>query len=434
MQNSIGPPLFGGLAQSKPADEGRLILTSLFSAALQAVDPLLLVPQFLPPQPRGRVVVVGAGKAAARMALALERNWDAPLTGLVITRYGHGEPCQRIEVVEAGHPMPDEAGAHATQRICSMVMGLGRDDLVIALISGGGSSLLSAPAAGLSLGDKREVTRALLHCGATIFEINCVRKHLSSVKGGKLAQACGAAALTTLVISDVPGDDPCTVASGPTFPDDTQPSDALAILQRYGIAPSKPVLHVLQAAPQAPTSGASGERNHTVIACAQAALDSAAAKARSLGLRPIILSNSIEGEARHIGTMHAAMARQISDFGQPESSPSVLLSGGETTVTVAGNGRGGRNAEFLLAELINLRSASGIWGLAADTDGIDGSEPNAGAVFGPDSWLRGQQLGLSAQNLLADNNAFSYFEALGDLVITGPTRTNVNDFRATLIL
>ena len=434
MQNSSVTPMFVGSPSPLAPDAGRVILTSLFSAALEAVDPLLLVPQFLPPRPRGRVVVVGAGKAAARMALALERHWDAPLTGLVITRYGHGEPCQRIEVVEAGHPTPDEAGAQATQRICSMVKGLGRDDLVIALISGGGSSLLSAPAPGLSLGDKREVTRALLHCGATIFEINCVRKHLSSVKGGQLAQACGAAALMTLVISDVPGDDPSTVASGPTFPDASLPSDALAILQRYGITPSKPVLQVLQAAPKEQPPASMGERHHAVIACAQAALDSAAAKARSLGLRPIILSNSIEGEARHIGTMHAAMARQISDFGQPESSPSVLLSGGETTVTVAGTGRGGRNAEFLLAELINLRGASGIWGLAADTDGIDGSEPNAGAVFGPDNWLRGQQLGLSAQNLLADNNAFSYFEVLGDLVITGPTRTNVNDFRATLIL
>lgn len=434
MQNRTATDNFKRAALTASQDAGREILRSLFSAALDAVDPLLLVPRFLPPRPRGRVVVVGAGKAAARMALGLERSCDWPLTGLVITRYGHGEPCQRIEVVEAGHPMPDEAGAHATQRICSMVKGLGRDDLVIALISGGGSSLLSAPAPGLSLGDKREVTRALLHCGATISEINCVRKHLSSVKGGKLAQACGAAALLTLVLSDVPGDDPSTVASGPTFPDASHPSDALGILQRHAITPSAAVLQVLQALPQAPSYASPGARSHAVIACAQAALDSAAAKARSLGLRPMILSNSIEGEARHIGTMHAAMARQIADFGQPESAPSVLLSGGETTVTVSGTGRGGRNAEFLLAELINLRGATGIWGLAADTDGIDGSEANAGAVFGPDSWLRGQQLGLSAPNLLADNNAFGYFEALGDLVMTGPTRTNVNDFRATLIL
>ena len=413
---------------------GRQCLRGLFDAALQAVDPLQSVPRHLPPRPRGRTVVVGAGKAAARMALALEQSWDGPLSGLVVTRYGHGEPCRHIEVVEAGHPMPDDAGLQAAQRIRTMVEGLGADDLVIALVSGGGSALLTAPAAGITLDDKRAVTSALLRSGAAIGEMNCVRRHLSSIKGGKLGDACGAASVWTLVLSDVPGDDPRTVASGPTLADDSTPADALAVLQRHGITPPASVLRLLQAAPVARARQALGPRECRVIATAQGALEAAAAAAQAQGLRTLILGNALEGEARHVGMVHAGLARQVASQGQPAPAPLVLLSGGETTVTVTGQGRGGRNAEFLLGAQIGVADLGRVWGLAADTDGIDGSESNAGAVFGPDSWARGQALGLSAREMLGRNDAYSWFEALGDLVETGPTRTNVNDFRALLIV
>ncbi len=413
---------------------GRQCLRGLFNAALQAVDPLQSVPRHLPPRPRGRTVVVGAGKAAARMALALEQSWDGPLSGLVVTRYGHGEPCRHIEVVEAGHPMPDDAGLQAAQRIRAMVEGLGADDLVIALVSGGGSALLTTPAAGITLEDKRAVTSALLRSGAAIGEMNCVRRHLSSIKGGKLGDACGAASVWTLVLSDVPGDDPRTVASGPTLADDSTPADALAVLQRHGITPPASVLRLLQAAPVARARQALGPRECRVIATAQGALEAAAAAAQAQGLRTLILGNALEGEARHVGMVHAGLARQVALHGQPAPTPLVLLSGGETTVTVTGQGRGGRNAEFLLGAQIGVADLGRVWGLAADTDGIDGSESNAGAVFGPDSWARGQALGLSAREMLGRNDAYSWFEALGDLVETGPTRTNVNDFRALLIV
>jgi len=415
------------------AESGRLLLRALFHEALAAVDPLKSVPRHLPPRPRGRTVVVGAGKASARMALALEQAWDSPLSGLVVTRYGHGEPCQRIEVVEAGHPVPDAAGLEAAVRIRRLVEGLSADDLVIALVSGGGSSLLTAPAAGMTLEDKRQVTGALLRSGASIHEMNCVRRHLSSIKGGKLAQACGPAAVWTLVVSDVPGDDPRTVASGPTLPDDSTPADALAVLRRHGIEPPAAVMRVLQAPVQSVAMQAQGARECRVIATAQAALEAAAASARAQGLYALILGNAIEGEARHVGRVHAGMALQVLAHGQPAAMPAVLLSGGETTVTVTGQGRGGRNAEFLLGQLIGVAGHERIWGLAADTDGIDGSESNAGAVFGPDSWQRAQVLGLSPQEFLARNDAFGFFEALGDLVTTGPTRTNVNDLRVTLV-
>jgi hydroxypyruvate reductase len=413
---------------------GRQWLRGLFDAALKAVDPLQSVPRHLPPRPRGRTVVVGAGKAAARMALALEQSWDAPLSGLVVTRYGHGEPCRHIEVVEAGHPMPDDAGLQAAQRIRAMVEGLGADDLVIALVSGGGSALLTAPAAGITLDDKRAVTSALLRSGAAIGEMNCVRRHLSSIKGGKLGDACGLAPVWTLVLSDVPGDDPRTVASGPTLADDSTPADALAVLQRHGITPPASVLRLLQAAPVTRAPQALGPRECHVIATAQGALEAAAAAAQAQGLRALILGNALEGEARHVGMVHAGLARQVALHGQPAPAPLVLLSGGETTVTVTGQGRGGRNAEFLLGAQIGVADLGRVWGLAADTDGIDGSQSNAGAVFGPDSWGRGQALGLSAREMLGRNDAYSWFEALGDLVVTGPTRTNVNDFRALLIV
>ncbi len=414
-------------------EAGRVLLRGLFDTALQAVDPLLSVPRHLPPRPRGRTVVVGAGKAAARMALALERAWDGPLSGLVVTRYGHGEPCQRIEVLEAGHPVPDDAGLQATRRILQQVVGLGPDDLVIALISGGGSALLAAPAEGLTLADKRQVTGALLRSGANIGEMNCVRRHLSSIKGGKLAQACGAAMVWTLVVSDVPGDDARTVASGPTLADGSAAADALAVLRRYGIEPPPAVLQVLQAPPVPAYRGPMGERHWRVIATAQGALEAAAAAARAQGLNPLVLGNALEGEARHVGAALAGIAHQVARHGQPGPAPCVLLSGGETTVTVTGAVRGGRNAEYLLGHLIALSEQPRVWALAADTDGIDGSESNAGAVFGPDSWQRARDLGLDARGLLARNDAFSFFDALGDLVVTGPTRTNVNDFRATLV-
>ncbi len=409
-------------------------LRSLFDAALTAVDPMTAVPQFLPAKPKGKTIVIGAGKASARMALALEQHWDGPLDGMVVTRYGHGEPCQRIKIIEAGHPVPDEAGAMAAQQILSMVQGLTADDLVIALISGGGSSLLSAPAQGLSLSDKRDVTQALLKSGATISEMNCVRKHLSSIKGGKLGQACGLARVHTLVLSDVPGDDPGTVASGPTLLDQTTPHDALQVLQRYRITPPVRVYAALKLGLTTRNTAAMGPRDCHVIATAQLALDSAAAKARALGLTPIILGNAIEGEARHVGAMQAGIARQIALHSQPCAGPAVVLSGGETTVTLQGKGRGGRNAEFLLAHTLASQGLGNIWGLAADTDGIDGSESNAGAIFGPDSLSRAKALGLDGAAMLADNNAFTFFSALDDLITTGPTRTNVNDFRATLVL
>ncbi len=419
--------------QLAPGTE-RAALLSLFQAALRAVDPLYLVPHHLPPKSKGRTIVVGAGKASARMALALEQAWDAPLQGLVVTRYGHGEPCQRIEVVQAGHPVPDAAGQAAAQRILDLVDGLTPEDLVIALISGGGSSLLSLPAQGITLQDKADVTDALLRSGASISQINCVRRHLSSIKGGKLAQRCGAATVVTLVVSDVPGDDPRIVASGPTLADDSTPQDALEVLQRFGITPPLRVYAALQVGFVNAPGVQMGPRHCTVIATAQLALDSAAEQARAMGLTPVILGNALEGEARHVGTVLAGIARQVATTDQPASKPVALLSGGETTVTVNGAGRGGRNAELLLAQALATAELPCVWGLAADTDGIDGSQTNAGAVFGPDTLARGRAMGMNAAQHLARNDACSYFEALGDLVVTGPTRTNVNDFRATLIL
>jgi glycerate 2-kinase len=422
------------LQSAAHAEPQRQMLRDLFDAALRAVDPLQVLPHYLPLRPRGRTVVVGAGKASARMALALERAWDGPLTGLVVTRYGHSEPCQRIEVVEAGHPVPDACGQAAATRILQFVDGLTADDLVIALISGGGSSLLSAPAQGITLQDKRDVTDALLKSGATIAQINCVRRHLSAIKGGKLSQRCGAATVATLVVSDVPGDDPRVVASGPTLADDSTPQDALQVLARYGIQPPLRVFAALRLGLVKPPDVPLGVRHCSVIATAQLALDSAAVQARAMGLTPVILGNALEGEARHVGTVLAGMARQVATADQPAQKPVVLLSGGETTVTVQGSGRGGRNVELLLSQAMGTADLSNVWGLAADTDGIDGSQTSAGALFGPDTLLRAQALGLNAVDFLARNDAYGYFEALDDLVVTGPTRTNVNDFRATLIL
>lgn len=418
------------------APDPRSFLTHLFERALAAVDPGELVGRYLPPAPRGRTVVIGAGKAAARMAEAVERHWQGALQGLVVTRYGHGAPTARIEVIEAGHPVPDEAGVRAATRMLDLVSNLTEDDLVLCLMSGGGSALLSLPAPGITLDEKRDINRALLRSGAPIGEMNCVRRHLSSVKGGRLALACHPARVVTLVVSDVPGDDPAVVASGPTVPDGSSGADALAILAKYGIAVSDAARAVLaDPALAAPLPGDPRlARNETiVIATAQAALDAAAEAARAAGITPLLLSNSIEGEAREVAIVHAAIARQVFEQGQPVKAPCVLLSGGETSVTVRGQGRGGRNAEFLLALAIALRGQPRTYAIACDTDGIDGTEDNAGAILAPDTLARALAVGRDPTAMLANNDGYSLFSALGDLVVTGPTRTNVNDFRAILV-
>jgi glycerate 2-kinase len=417
-----------------PPFDPRAFLQQLFGAALGAVGAASCLPPHLPAPPAGgRTLVIGAGKAAAAMARTVELHWQGELSGLVVTRYGHGAPCERIEVVEAAHPVPDAAGQAAAARMLAMVGGLSADDLVLCLISGGGSALLALPAPGITLADKQQLARALLACGATISEINCVRKHLSAIKGGRLALACAPARVVTLLISDVPGDDPAIIASGPTLPDATTCADALAVLHKYAmVAPDNVLEHLRTGAGETPKTGVDGNRVH-VIAKAQDALDAAAAFARKAGITPYILSDAIEGEARDVAQVHAAIARQAARRGQPFVPPCVILSGGETTVTVRGTGRGGRNAEFLLSLAVALDGAAGIHAIACDTDGIDGSEDNAGALVGPDTLARAAGLGLNPRALLGNNDGHGFFSALGDLVQTGPTRTNVNDFRALLI-
>jgi hydroxypyruvate reductase len=413
------------------------ILRALFDAAVASAQPAVCLPAHLPTPPKGKTVVVGAGKASAAMAQALEAHWPAPLTGIVIVPYGSALPCQHIDVVEAAHPVPDAKGQAATRQLFDAVRGLGADDLVICLISGGGSALLAMPASGITLAEKQQVNAALLKSGATIAEMNCVRKHLSASKGGQLALACQPARVVTLAISDVPGDDPTVIASGPTVPDPTSCADALAILQRYGIGVSPQAQRWLTAGRgETPKLGDPRFIHHDyrLIATPQMALTAAAQHAASLGLPAHILSDRMEGEARDIAKAHAAIALQIADRSQPFASPCILLSGGETTVTVKGTGRGGRNSEFLLAMALALDGHPRIHALAADTDGIDGSERNAGALLGPDTLARGRQRGLSALQHLANNDAYSYFEVLGDLLVTGPTHTNVNDFRALLLV
>jgi glycerate 2-kinase len=414
----------------------REFLRSLFDAALAAADPARCVAPHLPSPPKGRTIVVGAGKAAAKMARAVEDHWPGSLSGLVVTRYGHGVPCDRIEVVEAAHPIPDAAGQRAAARILEMVQGLSADDLVLCLISGGGSALLALPAPGLSLDDKRAVNRALLKCGANIGEMNCVRKHLSAIKGGRLAAAAAPARLVSLLISDVPGDDPAVIASGPTVPDPTTFADALAVLTKYGIGEPRAVIARFEAAKdETPKPGDSrlARVETKIIARPQDALEAAAGLARRAGITPVILGDSIEGEAREVAMVHAGIARQVRRHGQPAAAPAVLISGGETTVTVRGQGRGGRNAEFLLALAVALNGDAGIHAVAGDTDGIDGTEDNAGALLDPTSLARAAACGIDARQALADNDGYGFFAALGDLIVTGPTRTNVNDFRAILI-
>ncbi|MGH6794515.1 MAG: glycerate kinase type-2 family protein [Methylocella sp.] len=418
-------------------NDPRQLLLDMFAAAVGAALPEKCLPPHLPPRPPGRVIVVGAGKASGAMAKAVEDHWQGPLEGLVVTRYGHGAPCQRIEVIEASHPVPDAAGQEAARRILAMVKGLAPEDLVLCLISGGGSALLALPADGVTLADKQAINMALLRCGAAISEMNCVRRHLSAIKGGRLAAAAAPARMATLMISDVPGDDPCVIASGPTVADPTTSADALAILQKYRIAvPANVCAHL--ASPIAETLKPGDPRlaavANVIIATPQMSLEAAAMLARKSGVAPLILANAIEGEARDVALVHAAIARQVHGFGQPAAPPCVLLSGGETSVTLLGTGLGGRNTEFLLALAIALDGHPGIYALAADTDGIDGSEDNAGAVITPDSLARAENLGASAKAMLANNDPYPFFSAIGDLVVTGPTLTNVNDFRAILIL
>jgi len=417
----------------------RALLRQMFNAAIQAAAPDEAVPKHLPMPPRGRTIVVGAGKAAAAMARAVERHWpaSAPLSGLVVTRYGHGvEPLARIEVVEASHPVPDAAGQAAAARIMAMVQGLGADDLVLCLISGGGSALLSLPGPGISLTDKQAINRALLCSGAGIHDMNCVRKHLSAIKGGRLAAAAAPAPLVTLLISDVPGDDPSVIASGPTVPDASTLADAKAVLARFAIEVPSAVRALLgDPAAETPKPGAAvfAHTQTRVIATPQASLEAAAAVARAAGVHPVILGDAIEGEAAEVGRVLAGIARQVAVHRQPAPPPCVLISGGETTVTVRGSGRGGRNVEFLLSLAIELGGIPGVAALAGDTDGVDGAEEIAGAIITPDTLSRAATLGLNPRASLADNNGHGFFEALGDQVITGPTLTNVNDFRAILI-
>jgi hydroxypyruvate reductase len=426
-----------------PVADPRDILRRSFDAAVAAADPLEIVPRHLPAPPKGRTLVIGAGKAAASMALAVESHWpaSAPLDGLVITRYQHGLLTNRIKVIEAGHPVPDEAGETAAREIAKRVRALGRDDLLLALVSGGGSSLLSLPVEGIPMADLKATTKALLLSGAPIEAMNTVRKHLSAIQGGRLAAMCKAP-VVALVISDVTGDDPTHIASGPTAPDPTTYADALDLLAAYGVtAPASVSAHLQRGArgeiPETPKPGdrALAHATNLVIATAQQSLAAGAAVLRSAGIAAAVLGDSVTGEACEVAKVYAALARQVRLHDEPFRAPVALISGGECTVTVrAEGGRGGRCSEFLLALGIALEGQRDTWALAADTDGIDGSEDNAGAILTPDSFARAHSLGLDARKLLAGNDAYGFFAPLGDLVTTGPTRTNVNDYRAILVL
>ena len=387
------------------------LLKSMFQAAVDAALPSICVPAHLPPRPKGRTIIIGAGKASGAMASALEDAWEGPLEGLVVTRYGYRVPTERLEVVEAAHPVPDAAGRDAAKRIYELVQELTKDDLVLCLISGGGSALLALPAEGVSLEDKQVVNKALLKSGATISEMNAVRKHLSAIKGGRLAAAASPAKVVALMISDVPGDDPSIIASGPTVPDPSTNRDALAIIDKYKIDVPASVLQRLKTADETPKPGdprLAGVEN-VMIATPQASLEAAAAVARKAGVKPVILGDSIEGESRDVALVHAGIARQCAMRGQPEVPPCVLISGGETTITLKGKGKGGRNTEFLLALAIALDGMHGIYALAGDTDGIDGSEDNAGAIITPDTLARAEKAGLNAKAMLADNDPWTFF-------------------------
>jgi glycerate 2-kinase len=414
----------------------RELLRAMFDAAVAAAQPDMCVKRFLPTPPKGRTIVIGAGKASAAMARAFEAAWVHPLEGLVVTRYGYGVPCKRIRIVEAAHPVPDAAGVQAAQDILRMVGDLTAADLVVALMSGGGSSLLSLPAPGLTAEEKRAVNTALLASGAPIQEMNALRKHLSAIKGGRLAAAAFPARVETLVISDVPGDDLSAVASGPTVADATTFADALAIIAKYKMAlPSTVMEHLQRAADETPKPGDPRLVRAVahLIASPQASLEAAARVAQNNGYTPLILGDSLEGEARELGIVMAGMALQAKRFAQPAKPPCVLISGGEGTVTIRGNGVGGRNVEFLLSLALKLHGADGISAIACDTDGVDGGAEVAGAIITPDTLQRARNLDLDSAARLANNDAHSFFAKLGDQVVTGPTLTNVNDFRAILI-
>ncbi|WP_276120539.1 glycerate kinase type-2 family protein [Pararhizobium qamdonense] len=418
--------------------EPRAFLTSLFEAAVKAADPLAAIRAHLPEKPKGRTIVVGAGKAASQMAAAFESLWDGPLEGAVVARHGPVAPCKRIRVLQSAHPVPDEAGLAGSAALLALVEGLTPDDLVVALISGGGSSLLPAPPEGLTLTDEIAVNRALLASGAPISAMNVVRKHVSRIKGGRLAFACAPARVVSLIVSDVPGDNPAFVASGPTIPDVSTPADALAVISRYGMTLPDSVMRHLQseqAAAHGPDHPAFAGHEHHIIASASVSLEAAASQARALGVEAVILSDAIEGEARDIGRMHAAIARETALRNRPFSKPVVILSGGETTVTISGDayGKGGRNSEFLLSLALDIDGLDGVHALAADTDGIDGSEDNAGAFADGATTARMRAAGADPREHLARHDAWSAFHASGDLFSPGPTGTNVNDLRAMLI-
>lgn len=412
------------------------LLDDMFHAAIAVAQPVRRVPEFLPAPPRGRTIVIGAGKASAAMAKAVEDNWAVPVEGLVVTRYGYGVPCSGIQVVEAAHPIPDKNGLLAAQRMLEMVSGLSAEDLVICLISGGGSSLLTLPAKGITLEIKQEINRALLTSGATIAEMNCVRRHLSAIKGGHLAANCHPAKVVNLIISDVPADTVSDVASGPTVPDPTRCADALDILRRYQVSIPSLVVDMLESGiTETPKPGDPrlSQIDTHLIATPQIALEAAASIARERGVDAHILGDSIEGQARDVGVVMAGIARQIQRYGQPFQAPCVLLSGGETTVMVKGAGRGGRNVEFLLSLGLALNGQPNVYSLAGDTDGVDGQEEIAGARLRPDTLSHARSLGINPLQQLHDNNGHGFFQALGDSIVTGPTLTNVNDFRAIYI-
>ncbi|MBS0640533.1 MAG: glycerate kinase [Proteobacteria bacterium] len=414
----------------------RAALRDLFDTAVAAADPRRVLAAHLPPKPtRGRVVVVGGGKSAAVMAAALEDAWpDVELEGTVVTRYDHAVPTRRIEVIEASHPVPDENSHRGALRLLERVRGLTEDDTVIALMSGGASALLAAPVEGLTLADKQAINRDLLACGANISEMNTVRKHLSAIKGGRLAAAAAPARVVTLAISDVPNDDPAVIGSGPTVPDPTTFADARALIARYGITPSPAVAaRLAQDTDETPKTLANAE--FRMIATPMMALEAMAVRARALGLTPLILGDALEGEAAQVGTVMAGIGRSVRAHGHPLRPPAVLLSGGETTVTLTGKpgGKGGRNTTFLLGLAIALNGAPGIWATAGDTDGIDGMDEIAGALLTPDTLARAKAAGLDARVSLATHDSHGFFGALGDLIVTGPTLTNVNDIRAILI-